>query len=213
MLKHDLLLFDLDGTLSDPLEGISRSVNYALLHFGYKSREMSELAAYIGPQIDQTFKELTGSSEDAHLRELVAKYRERYGDIGFSENKMYPGVAVVLAQLHDANMPMAICTSKREDFAERILELFSLQDYFLFVSGGEIGMHKWQQIEGLLARGKVSGSSLMIGDRAVDLIAAHKNGLQSAAVLWGYGSEEELFGEQPNHLFKKPSEWLQLLNE
>jgi phosphoglycolate phosphatase len=210
-LRYEILLFDLDGTLTDPLEGISRSINHALVHFGYPSREMAELAVYVGPPLDQAFKELTGSSEDEHLRELVTKYRERYGDIGFSENKLYPGVAEVLACLYDACVPMALCTSKRDDFAKRILELFSLQDYFLFVSGGDIGVHKWQQLELLLAREKISRSSLMIGDRAVDLIAAHRNGLQSAGVLWGYGSREELLSENPAHLFDMPSDWLKLI--
>jgi phosphoglycolate phosphatase len=89
--------------------------------------------------------------------------------------------------------------------------LFGLHDYFLFVSGGDIGIHKWQQIERLLFEKQVTPSSLMLGDRAIDLIAAHKNGLQSAGVLWGYGSETELLAERPAYLFIEPNEWLQLL--
>ena len=181
--KHDFLLFDLDGTLSDPLEGISRSINYALTSFGYKPRDANELAAYVGPPLDQTLKELTGSSESTHLQELITKYRERYGEIGYAENVMYPEVKEVLAQLHYAGVSMAICTSKREGFAKRILKLFDLQDYFLFISGGDIGIHKWQQIENLVIQKKVTKDSLMIGDRAVDLVAAHKNGLYGAGVF------------------------------
>ncbi len=134
--KHDFLLFDLDGTLSDPLEGIARSINYALTSFGYNPRDINELAAYVGPPLDETLKELTGSSEGTHLQELIAKYRERYGEIGYAENILYPEVKDVLAKLQQAEVSMAVCTSKREDFAKRILELFDLQDYFLFISGG-----------------------------------------------------------------------------
>jgi phosphoglycolate phosphatase len=209
--NYDLLLFDLDGTLSDPLEGISRSINYALEYFGYLKREKTELAAYIGPPLDQTFRVLTGVSDKIRLLELVSKYRERYLEVGYAENVLYPNIKETLSQLYEVGMPMAVCTSKREDQARKILNLFELQDYFLFVSGGDIGIHKWQQMELLLAEDKITESSLMIGDRSVDLIAAHKNGLAGAGVLWGYGSEAELVAERPEHLFKNPSDWLSLL--
>jgi phosphoglycolate phosphatase len=210
--KHDLLLFDLDGTLSDPIEGISRSINYSLTYFGFQAREVKELAAYIGPPLEQAFRELTGISEDAELRAFIAKYRERYAEVGFSENVLYPGIVEMLQYLHEARVPMAVCTSKREDFARCILELFEIGKYFLFVNGGEIGIRKWQQIEILVAQQKISQSSLMIGDRAVDLIAAHKNRLQSACVLWGYGSETELFAEKPDYVFRSPAELLSLVD-
>jgi phosphoglycolate phosphatase len=209
--EHDLLLFDLDGTLSDPLEGISRSINYALEHFSYAPRAASELAAYIGPPLDQTFSILTGITDEKWLLELVTKYRERYLEVGYAENVLYPEVKETLSRLYNAGVPMAVCTSKREDLARKILQMFDLQDYFLFVSGGDVGIHKWQQIEMLLAQNSITKSSLMIGDRAVDLMAAHKNGLASAGVLWGYGSEAELFAERPAYLFKKPGEWLKFL--
>jgi phosphoglycolate phosphatase len=95
---------------------------------------------------------------------------------------------------------MGVCTSKRVDFAEQILKMFGLRAHFRFVNGGEVGIHKWQQIEGLLARRAVTPSSIMVGDRAVDLIAAHRNGLQSAGMLWGHGSRAELEQEGPRYL-------------
>jgi phosphoglycolate phosphatase len=206
--NHDLILFDLDGTLSDPLEGIGRSINYALDHFGYGQLKLSEVAKYVGPPLDETFKEITGN--EAEVKALVAKYRERYGDIGYSENILYPGVAEMLLELQAANIPIALCTSKRQDFAEQILEMFELIHYFRFISGGEIGVHKSQQIKSLLLQGKVSKSTVMIGDRAVDMIAAHKNGLNAGGVLWGYGSQAELLNEMPLYLFNSPSELMQL---
>ena len=203
---HDLLLFDLDGTLSDPLVGIGRSINFALSHFGHEPLELSSISVYIGPQIDETFMSITGIKKPKKIQDFVAKYRERYAEVGFSENTLYPGIPEVLSELCKANMPLAVCTSKRTDFAARILEMFSLRDHFLFVSGGDVGIHKWQQIEGLKAKGAVSTLSVMIGDRAVDITAAKRNGLFSAGVFWGHGSQGELEAECPSYLFTSPSE-------
>ncbi len=207
---HDLILFDLDGTLSDPLEGIGRSINYALACFGYKPCSFEELAQYVGPPLDEIFRIITGSKTD--INGLVAKYRDRYGAIGYSKNTLYPGITEALLELSKANVSMAVCTSKRQDFAEKILEMFGLLHYFRFVNGGEIGIPKYQQIESLLAKGRVNQSTVMIGDRAVDIIAAHKNGLQAGGVLWGYGSLLELKGESPLYSFSAPSELTQFIH-
>jgi phosphoglycolate phosphatase len=206
MSAHDLILFDLDGTLSDPLVGIGRSINYALEYFGFAPLDLVRLAPYVGPPIDETFTVLTGVSSDADIRALVAKYRERYSDVGYSENVLYPDVADAIAHLADADVPLGICTSKREDFADRILQMFGLRAHFAFVSGGEVGIAKWQQIEALVAAGRVGPATLMVGDRATDLIAAHRNGLLSAGVLWGYGSEAELAQERPHYVFRTAAE-------
>ena len=99
-----------------------------------------------------------------------------------------------------------MCTSKRVDFAERILRMFGLHEHFAFVSGGEIGTHKWQQIERLLADGRITRSAAMVGDRAVDITAAHRNGLSAAGVLWGHGPRDELEREQPRYLLSAPAQ-------
>lgn len=203
---HDLILFDLDGTLSDPLVGIGRSINYALTHFGYPARELNQLSACIGPPLDESFRALTGVTTQSHIEALVAKYRERYADVGYSENVLYPGIPEALRTLSDAGIAMGVCTSKRVDFAEQILEMFGLRAHFRFVSGGEIGIQKWQQMQVLLADGQVSTQSVMVGDRAVDMVAAHRNGLQAAGVLWGHGSREELEGERPHYLMATVAE-------
>jgi phosphoglycolate phosphatase len=208
--SHDVLLFDLDGTLSDPLVGIGRSINYALSHFGYSELPLSELAAHVGPPLDLAFTAITGSRSSTALDGFVAKYRERYGEIGYSENILYPGIPEVLDSLASAGVSLGVCTSKRVDFAEKILELFGLRAYFTFVSGGETGTHKWQQIRSLLEQGVVTQSTVMIGDRAVDITAAHRNGLHAAGVLWGHGSRQELEAEKPRYLFSIPEELLRL---
>ena len=205
---RDVILFDLDGTLSDPLVGIGRSINYALSHFGYAELPLAELAVHVGPPLDQSFSIITGVTVTSKLEDFVAKYRERYGEIGYSENVLYPGIAETLHFLSDAGLTLGVCTSKRVDFAEKILDLFGLSSYFSFLSGGEIGTHKWQQIQALLETGAISKSTVMVGDRAVDITAAHRNGLEAAGVLWGHGSREELEAEQPRYLFTTPAELL-----
>lgn len=207
---HDLVLFDLDGTLSDPLPGIGRSINYALSAFGYAPLELSELAMYVGPPLDETFKSIAGAVSPGEIDALVARYRERYADIGYSENALYPGIAEALTRLRDAGVPLAVCTSKRTDFAERILDMFGLRSCFSFVDGGDIGIRKWQQIQGLLSERRISTSTVMVGDRALDMVAAHRNGLQAAGVLWGHGSRAELASEQPRYLFDSPADLLTL---
>lgn len=212
-MNHDLLLFDLDGTISDPLPGIARSLNHALTHFGYAAVGTEEVRAYIGPPLDRTFRMITGQTCPAHIRELVAKYRERYAEVGFAENTLYPGVKEALFDLRTKGAAMAICTSKRADFAERILARFGLAACFRFIDGGDSGIEKWQQIAAMRADGRVAGSALMIGDRAVDLDAARRNGISGGAVLWGFGSAEELREGAPDYWFESPREWLQLYGD
>lgn len=205
-----LLLFDLDGTLTDPLEGFARSMNYALEYYGYPTRAPAAFARWIGPPIEGAFRALTGVESDAGLRALIAKYRERYAGQGYAENHPYPGIAEALENLGAAGIPMGVCTSKRADFAERILALFGLLGHFGFVSGGDVGIEKWRQIGTLRAQGRVGPGAIMVGDRDVDLLAAHRNGLAAAGVLWGYGSRAELSAHAPLYLFETPGELPQL---
>lgn len=204
------ILFDLDGTLTDPLEGIWRSINFALSSINHPVVTIDEARHFIGPPIDQTLARITGRTSPSDISSLVSKYRERYADVGYAENIVYPGIDDALARLHERGVSMAVCTSKRRDFAERILERFALRNYFEFVDGGDVGVEKWQQIAALRANSKVPGESLMIGDRAIDLVAAHRNGLRGGAVLWGYGSSSELLIETPEYVFRTPSDWLKI---
>lgn len=211
MPRHDLLLFDLDGTISDPLVGFARSLNYALDHFGFPTLEESACSRWIGPPLEQTLASITGVTSPSLMGELVTKYRERYGDVGYSENQLYAGMQDVLAAFADEGIPMAVCTSKRKDFAERILQMFALGDLFQFIDGGEVGVQKWQQVAALLGGGAVSLATVMIGDRSVDIIAGHRNGLCAAGVLWGHGSREELEAEQADYLFSVPVDLFRLV--
>ena len=125
---------------------------------------------------------------------------------------IYPGIAEALSALDAAAVPLGLCTSKRADFAASILELFGLRDYFRFVSGGDIGIRKSDQLATLLQEGVISTSSTMIGDRSIDILAARENGLRSIAVLWGHGTREELDGAVPDVFVESPHELLALAN-
>ncbi|MEC5398082.1 HAD hydrolase-like protein [Uliginosibacterium sp. H1] len=204
--SYDHLLFDLDGTISDPIDGIGRSINYALEHYGYATLPREAHSPWIGPPLFHSFRAYTGRDDETHLQELVAKYRERYADVGYAENTLYPGMAEALQALAYTGVPMAVCTSKRADFAQRILELFGIAQHFRFVDGGDIHIEKWEQMAKLRERGIVTERALMIGDREFDMIAAHRNGLSAAGVLWGYGSREELTAHEPAHLLAVTTE-------
>lgn len=204
------LVFDLDGTISDPAVGIGRSINYALEHFGHAPVPPDRVSPLIGPPLDHSFRTLTGVAASDHIAELVAKYRERYAQVGYSENVLYPGIPEALDTLSKAGVRFGLCTSKRVDFAESILRMFGLRHHFAFLSGGEIGVHKKQQLTALLEQGTVSQASLMIGDRAIDVEAANANGLGAIGVLWGHGTEEELRSAKPLRLLKDPGQLMEL---
>ena len=200
------MIFDLDGTISDPALGIGGSIDFALAHFGYPPIAQDQVSQFIGPPLDLSFRAITSSTSSNHIADLVAKYRERYGDVGYTENTPYPGISEALASLVYNGIPIGLCTSKRVDFAEKILQMFGLRDHFKFLSGGDIGIHKREQLASLRLEHTVAASSIMIGDRAVDVEAAQSNGLQSVGVLWGHGSLEELTAAKPDRLLTATNE-------
>lgn len=210
MQKYSTLVFDLDGTLSDPLEGFMLCLNHALREHGEPERERAELCSRIGPPLDETIAQLLPAADPARQLSVLSSYRERYARLGYAENTLYPQVAETLASLAASGVRMGLCTSKRADFAEAILTLFGLRQYFAFVSGGDVGIRKGSQLADLLREGLIDGQALMIGDRKHDLIAARENGLACCAVRWGYGSEEELQHYAPDHLLDTPQQWLAL---
>jgi len=117
------VLFDLDGTISDPIVGISRSLNYALARFGHPPVDEPAVRPHIGPPLDEMFRAITGITDPARIAAHVATYRERYAEVGYAESKLYPGMAEALHLLAAAGIPLDACSSKRGDFAERILEM------------------------------------------------------------------------------------------
>ena len=197
------LLFDLDGTISDPVEGITKSAVYALNELGYEVPDKATLASFIGPPLQETFGVYFGM-DAKQVTKAVAKYREYYAPHGIYENQLYPGIYELLELLHSQNRRIVLATSKATPFAEQILKQHGIDHFFTFVSGSELSgerVNKREVIEYAMANsGATLADTVMIGDRKHDILAANALGLDSIAVLFGYGSREELTAAQPSAL-------------
>ena len=200
------LVLDLDGTISDPSLGITRCFNHALKSHGFSMLSNSAIASEIGPPLDETFIKLAPGISTSDVTSLVSTYRDRYSDIGFSENTVYPKIPLVLEKLKNSDLSLGVCTSKRRDFAEKILSLFGLRDYFDFVNGGDIGVTKGSQLAGLIDSRVIDNQAIMVGDRSIDIESAKENGLRSIGVLWGFGDYKELSEASPSCILKKVTE-------
>ena len=192
---YDYLLFDLDGTLTDPGEGITNSVIYALKKWGIEVADKRELYVFIGPPLSASFKQYFGFP-DADALKCVDYYREYFRDRGIFENKVYDGIPALLQELKIAGKKLILATSKPEKFAKQILDHFDLSKYFDFVAGAsmdESRNKKADVIRYALDSLHITDTSrvLMIGDREQDVTGAKKCGLDSLGVLYGYGDLAE----------------------
>ena len=187
------------------------SINHALDKHGYAERKHTEIASYIGPPLEGALAEIIGSSDTGHINEIVQSYRQHYLIEGYSNNHLYDDITDTLDKLKHAGAVVGVCTSKPKKIATMILEHFDILHYFKFVSGGDVGIKKGQQLTQLLKDGQIDGSAIMIGDRNVDIIAAQQNKLTSLGVLWGFGSMNELKEANADHVISAPIEVLSLL--
>ncbi|MFG0417390.1 HAD family hydrolase [Ectopseudomonas khazarica] len=204
-MHHPTVLFDLDGTLTDPREGITRSVQFALAKLGIDEPDLAALEHFIGPPLLQCFMASYGLDE-ATAWQAVNHYRERFKVTGLYENRMFAGVPSLLDALQAQGRTLYIATSKPTVFAEEIARHFGFDRYFKRIYGSELDGTRTNKVE-LLAHlleseGLAPGSALMIGDRKHDLIGARSNGVQAVAVGYGFGSREELLGEAPAFHFE-----------
>ena len=220
----EYLLFDLDGTLTDPKLGITTCVQYALKFFGIEEADLDKLEPFIGPPLKDSFMQFYHMDEK-QAEDAVDKYRERFQEIGLFENEIYPGIKEMLRMLKKKGMHLAVASSKPTVFVERILEYFKIRKYFEVVVGSELDGRRVNKDEvvqealsqlfsgGLVERDKV----YMIGDRKFDVEGARAQGVESIGVSYGYGSVEELkeakadyivrtVGELENLLFREFSE-------
>jgi phosphoglycolate phosphatase len=193
--KHSHIFFDLDGTLTDPKEGITNSVAFALNYFNIKVRDLNELDCFIGPPLKESFMQFYKmSDEDACM--AVKKYRERFRIKGMCENKIYPGVEEMLCVLKNAGKTLAVVTSKPTVFSEQIIDHFQITKYFSAVIGSELdGTHsdKSEVIKYALSCLHVHPfEALMVGDRKYDVIGAKQCDVTSVSVAYGYAEPGEL---------------------
>lgn len=204
MSKH--VYFDLDGTLTDPLEGISNCIAHALERLGYSRPADDRLRQFIGPPLLETFGELVGHELAPRALE---HYRERFGDIGWRENIVYPGIHDSLAAITGAGHRCFVATTKPHVFARRIVEHFELSPYFTAVYGSELDGTRTDKTELLryAQREQPAGKdSVMIGDRYHDIAGALNNGFRAIGVTWGYGTTDELLGAGAQCLAAAPVE-------
>ena len=196
------IYFDLDGTLTNPKPGITRSIQYALKTLGLVVPGEDELTWCIGPPLHGSLKKLTGSDELADRALLL--YRERFGDVGLFENETYGGIEDTLSALSVTSSRMFVATSKPAVFAERIIDHFGLRRYFERVFGSELDgtrTDKGELLRYALDTARVDPrTALMIGDRSHDVVGARKNGMTAIGVLYGYGSEVELRDAGAHHI-------------
>ena len=202
----ELILFDLDGTLTDPKEGITNCVKYALLDAGIEENDMSVLLKFIGPPLYDSFRALYGMN-DREANAAVAKYRERFSDVGLFENSVLDGAPELLAQLKNSGKKLALATSKPYVFAKRILERYDLIKYFDYVVGAELDGTRNYKDEVIAEVLKQSGNPdlskvVMIGDRKHDILGAKKCSIASIGVKCGYAEENELENAGADYIFE-----------
>ena len=193
------LLFDLDGTLTDPKIGITTCVQYALHSFGIEEPDLDKLEPFIGPPLRDSFMEFYGFTAE-QAEEAVAKYRERFQDTGLFENEVYDGIPEMLKTLQSKGYFLAVASSKPQVYVERILEHFDLKKYFSVVVGSELDGRRetkdqvvQETLRQLFGENPVDPAQVyMIGDRKFDVEGARALGVESVGVTYGYGSKEEL---------------------
>jgi phosphoglycolate phosphatase len=195
--------FDLDGTLTDPAVGITRSLQHALVALGRQAPPMTALTRFIGPPLRRTFAELLATDDAALVTAAVAAYRERFGVVGLYENCVYDGIPETLGALRAAGHRAWVVTSKPHVYARRIVAHFGLAGWFDGIFGSELSgenVDKRDLIRVALAETGLAPSRVaMIGDRASDVDGARANGTRAVAVTWGYGSADELRASAPDH--------------
>ena len=207
---YQTVLFDLDGTLTDPGIGITNSVACALEKYGIRTADRSELYKFIGPPLQDSFEMFYGfSTKDA--RRAVEYYREYYKDKGIYENKLYEGIDTLLQLLRDAGRTLLVATSKPEKFARQILDHFAISHYFTYIAGAnmdETRSKKSEVINYALEAGKIQDRStaVMVGDREYDIAGAKQAGIDSIGVLFGYGSRQELEAAGADHIAEQPGD-------
>ena len=225
------ILFDLDGTLTDPMVGITTCVQYALAAAGIEEPDLQKLTPFIGPPLKQSFMEFYGFS-DEKAEQAVEKYRERFKDVGIFENEVYEGIPKLLSSLKKEGMLLSVASSKPEVFVKRILTHFSIDSYFDAVVGSELDgrrTDKKEVVAEALRRlyekdaemAEIEGTALfdavkrkrtyMVGDRKFDIIGAKAEDVISVGVTYGYGSEEELLAEKPDFLAHSADELKEIL--
>ena len=213
--NFEYILFDLDGTITDSGEGITKSVQYALKHFDIIVNNLEDLHKFIGPPLKESFKEYYKFDEEKANVALV-KYREYYAERGIYENSLYDGIIELLDALKNDNKTIILATSKPEVYAKQILEYFKVDKYFTIVAGSnfeETRVKKGDVIKYALESAKISDLSkvIMVGDREHDIIGAKENNIKSIGVTYGYGDVIELTQARADYIANSTNQLLNII--
>lgn len=208
-MRYSAVIFDFDGTICDTGEGILKSAQYALEAFGYEVPDYKELTYFIGPPLLVTFQEKFGA-DPATADELVKKYRERYTNKGLLESCLYDGIKELLASLKKENIKLGIASSKPQDYVEALLDHFGIKSYFDVICGVSFTADcesKANIISRCVKELEIPGNEiLMAGDKSYDIEGAKANFIDSAGVLWGYGSRIEFAQSGAKFIAEKPKD-------
>jgi phosphoglycolate phosphatase len=211
----DTVLFDLDGTLTDPKIGITTCIQYALHQLDYESPETEQLLWCIGPPLTVSFAKLLQTNDKALIDRAITLYRDRFATVGLFENALYPQIPETLKSIRAAGYQTYIATSKPHVFAKRIIEHFALTTLFDGIYGSELDGTRSDKAELiqhiLLTENLIPAKTVMVGDRSHDAIGAKKNQLLAIGVTYGYGTEEELKLHGVDLIANSPEEIIQYL--
>jgi phosphoglycolate phosphatase len=209
------LFFDLDGTLTDPREGIVRCLQHAMAGLGLDPVAADELVRFIGPPLQDIFATLVDPDDHPRIQKGVSLYRERFSTRGLYENRIYEGIESLLQALAASGHSMFVVTSKPEVYAHRIVRHFGLDAYFSGVYGPELdGTRKDKPdliAHALSQEGLPAAGTVMVGDRCYDVAGATANRMPTVGVLWGYGSRAELTRAGAWKLCPTPKDLLEIL--
>jgi phosphoglycolate phosphatase len=202
------LLFDLDGTLTDPYQGITKCISHALEKMGRKSPPQMSLRWCIGPPLKDSLSKLLESEDNDLSEKALSFYRERYSIIGIYENEVYKDIPEALETLNKIGHNLFVATSKPGIYAKRIIDHFELQKYFKNIHGSELDgtrVEKTNLISYILkTESIIPAETIMIGDREHDILGAKENRIRSIGVLWGYGTKDELEKAGANFCISHP---------
>ncbi|WP_293978706.1 HAD family hydrolase [uncultured Clostridium sp.] len=209
------ILFDLDGTLTDSGEGITKAAQYALKHFGIEVEDLNDLRKFVGPPLRDSYKNFY-DFDDEKAEIGITKFREYYTDKGIYENKVYDGVEETLKALKDNGKKLIVATSKPEVHAKVVLDHFDLAKYFDFIGGADLEetrVRKSDVIKYSMENVGIDDLSkvIMVGDREHDIIGAKENNIKSIGVLYGYGDVVELTQARADYVVEKPQDIIDIV--
>ena len=215
MESYRFILFDLDGTLTDPKVGITKSAQYALKKMGIDEKNLDNLTSFIGPPLQVSFTDEYGFNKE-QTEPAIDYYRERFKEKGMFENKPYEGIAPLLQMFVEQQYTLVVATSKLTVFAEQILKHFELEQYFDLVVGSNLDGTRSEKAEIIryildYYNEHSNDEFVMVGDRKYDIIGANETNIDSIAVGYGYGSMEELMESQPTQIVESVEQLKELL--